>query len=204
MIGLPNSNDVILKSNLHSSRVKSIFLFGSRIYETNDLDSDWDFKVISNTSKSNVEIKIEDYNIHILTADSFQSKLDAHDPVALECFFSPSRFKILNNNDFTFNLKIPTLRHSFSHVSSNSWVKSKKKLELGEYNIGIKSIFHSLRIPIFGSQILKEGKITDFTEANFIWEKLKTKSNWSWQELDKEFRNLRNSIMTDFRKNSFK
>jgi len=56
----------------------------------------------------------------------------------------------------------------------------------------------------------------DFTSANFIWNKLmRTDSDWcnysdlpsvssykswTWKELDEDFRELRNEILTDFRK----
>ena len=68
-----------------------------------------------------------------------------------------------------------------------------------DYHIGVKSLFHSLRIPLFGIQIANSSKITDFEEGNFIWEKIKTKPDWTWEELDSEFRNLKNNIMSDFR-----
>ena len=75
---------------------------------------------------------------------------------------------------------------------------SKKKLEIGDYHTGIKSLFHSLRIPIFSTQIVKTGEI-DFSSANYIWDKLKSKV-WNWEELDLEFREMRNNILTEFRK----
>jgi hypothetical protein len=78
-------------------------------------------------------------------------------------------------------------------------VKSKKKLEQDDYYIGVKSLFHSLRIPMFATQVATYGKITNFSCANFIWNKIKSK-RWTWEELDAEFRELRNEILTDFRK----
>jgi hypothetical protein len=35
--------------------------------------------------------------------------------------------------------------------------------------------------------------------ANPIWEKLISKE-WTWQELDNEFREMRNGVLTEFRK----
>jgi hypothetical protein len=52
---------------------------------------------------------------------------------------------------------------------------------------------------MFGTQIATSGGITDFSCANFIWNKIKTK-RWTWNELDVEFRELRNQIQTEFRK----
>jgi predicted nucleotidyltransferase len=195
----PTSEEVIKRAKLHPSRVKAIYVFGSRVYGTSDYASDWDFRVIANTSNTNQEIKSGDFNIHIQTPDQFQKLLDDHHPGALECYFAPDEFKILDDYEFDFKLVIPRLRHNFSHTSSNSWVKCKKKLEQDDYYVGIKSLFHSLRIPIFGQQIAKTGTIYDFSCANDIWYKIKSKNNWTWEELDSEFRVLRNNIMSDFR-----
>lgn len=196
---IPTSEEVIKRAKLHPSRVKAIYIFGSRVYGTADNSSDWDFRVIANTSLTNQEVKSGNFNIHIQTPDQFQKLLDDHHPGALECYFAPDKFKILDNHEFNFNLIIPRLRHSFSHTSSNSWVKCKKKLNQGDYHIGVKSLFHSLRIPLFGQQIAKKGYIYDFTSANYIWDKIKSKYDWTWDELDSEFRNLRNNILSDFR-----
>lgn len=201
---IPTAEEVIKRSKLHPSRVSSIFIFGSRVYGNYDYQSDWDFRVIAKTSITNQEIKSGDFNIHIMTPDHFQKLLSDHHPGILECFLSPERFKIMNEDKFKFNLSIPKLRHSFSHTSSNSWVKSRKKIEQGEYNIGVKSLFHSLRIPLFGEQIVRNGTISDFSSANFIWDEIKSRNDWTWPELDAEFREKRNSIMSSFRSVTFK
>lgn len=198
-MNIPTAQEVIKRAKLHPTRVKAIYIFGSRVYGTSDYQSDWDFRVIANTPNTNQEIKSGDFNIHIQTPDHFQKLLDDHNPGALECYFAPSKFKILDNHNFDFNLVIPRLRHNFSHTSSNSWVKCKKKLQQGDYYVGIKSLFHSLRIPLFGQQIAETGKINDYSCGNFIWDKIKTKPDWTWDELDSEFRNLRNNINSDFR-----
>jgi hypothetical protein len=91
---------------------------------------------------------------------------------------------------------------SISHFRSNSWIKAKKKISQNndyDYYIGVKSLFHSLRIPMFATQIATTGRINDFSCANFIWNKINSKI-WNWEELDLEFRELRNNILTEFRK----
>ena len=56
---------------------------------------------------------------------------------------------------------------------------------------------------MFGTQVATTGSIYDFEVTNSIWEKLISKE-WTWEELYNEFRELRNSILTDFRKVSEK
>jgi len=208
-------DNIIKESGLHKSRVHNIYVFGSRVYETHSDNSDWDIIVVANNSVESIEIKSDLYNIHIYTPKKFQEDLDWHMPKNIECYFAPSWAKLQESIKFDFTLDIKKLRHATSHVSSNSWVKSKKKLEIGDYHIGIKSLFHSLRIPMFSTQLINTGHI-DFTSANFIWNKLNrvdenwchysdlpsanSYKSWNWEELDLEFRELRNNILTEFRK----
>jgi len=194
------AEEVIKRSKIHPSKVKCIYVFGSRVYGTSGYDSDWDFIMIANNAVSNQEIRSGDFNIHVIVPDEFEKMLKAHHPGAIECFFAPQEFRLLETIKFDFKISIPSLRHSFSHVSSNSWVKCKKKLEQGDYYIGVKSLFHSLRIPMFGIQIVKDGFISDFSCANKIYDIIFSRNDWTWEELDEKFRTLRNQILTDFRK----
>lgn len=192
-------SDIIKHSGLHPKRVHNIYVFGSRVYGTNSDSSDWDIIMVANNSVEAIEIKGEKYNIHIYTPDKFKEDLEWHRINNLECIFAPNWAKLQENIKYSLDIDFSKLRHATSHVSSNSWVKCKKKLEIGDYYTGIKSIFHSLRIPMFATQVSNTGTIYDFTEANSIWKKLISKE-WTWEELDSEFRELRNSILTDFRK----
>lgn len=197
---IPSAEEVIKRSKIHPSKVKCIYVFGSRVYGTSGYSSDWDFIMIANNAVSNQEIRSGDFNIHVIVPDEFEKMLKAHHPGAIECFYAPQEFRLLETITFNFKISIPSLRHSFSHVSSNSWVKCKKKLEQNDYYIGVKSLFHSLRIPMFGIQIAKEGYISDFSCANKIYDIIFSRNDWSWEELDEKFRPLKNQILTDFRK----
>lgn len=192
--------EIIKKSGLHPSRIFNVYLFGSRVYQTSNSHSDWDVIIVANNSVESTEIRNGLYNIHIYTPNKFKSDLDWHRPNNLECIFAPHWARLKETIDYKkdFKLNIAKLRHATSHVSSNSWVKAKKKLIGDEYTIGVKSLFHSMRIPVFSEQIVKFGEIKDFTSANWIWDKIKSK-RWDWEELDNEFRVSRNEILTNFR-----
>lgn len=191
--------DIVRLSGIHPSRIFNVYLFGSQIYSTSSKDSDFDVIMVANNSVESTELRRGLYNIHIYTPDKFKADLDWCRINNLECIFAPDFAKLKETIKYDFKLNIPKLRHAISHISSNSWVKSKKKLVDGEYNTGVKSLFHSIRIPMFGTQIAKYGRINDFECANFIWNKIKSK-RWTWKELDDEFRELRNETLTEFRK----
>lgn len=192
-----NLEEVIKATGLHLTRIQNVYLYGSRIYGTASKNSDWDILVIAKTPYPEKELVVGNFNIHIVTLDRFLEQLKQCHIGRIECLMSPIILK--EEIKIPLDIKITSLRHSISHICSNSWVKSKKKLQQGDYYIGIKSLFHSLRIAQFGIQIIQFGKIVDWQSANSIWVKLQSKK-WTWQELDDEFRLQRNRLMTEFRK----
>jgi len=192
--------DIIKASGLHPSRIFNITIFGSRVYGTHTDNSDWDIIIVAKNSVESIEIKSDLYNIHIYTPDKFQQDLDWHMPKNLECIFAPDWAKLKEDIKYNLTLNIPKIRHATSHVSSNSWVKCKKKLQIAnEYSVGVKSLFHAIRIPMFSTQIVNFGEIRDFQCANWVWNMISEKE-WNWEDLDKEFREVHNLVLTDFRK----
>ena len=196
----PKIEDILAAAKMHPSRAKNIYVFGSRVYGTDSEASDWDIVLVGNSSVDSLEIKHELFNIHVYTPKKFQEDLDWHMPKNIECVMAPEWAKLKQDIDFRFELQPAKLRHAISHVSSNSWVKAKKKLTVAdEYTIGIKSLFHAIRIPMFGAQIAASGSIGDFGCANHIWDRIKEKK-WDWNGLDAEFRAEHNRALTEFRK----
>lgn len=200
---IPKIEDIIRTSGIHPSRVFNVYIFGSRVYGTSSNDSDWDIIMVANNSVESTEIRRGLYNIHVYTPDKFKADLDWHRINNLECIYAPDWAKLKETIKYdNFKIEPIKLRHAISHISSNSWVKCKKKLNVADdYYTGIKSLFHSIRIPMFGSQIMQHRKITDFSCANFIWNKLK-KDRWNWERIEDEFKLLHNSVLTEFRKNA--
>src|SRR5690606_741482 len=125
---------IISKSGIHPSRIFNIYIFGSRLYKTHSSDSDWDIIMVANNSVESTEIRNGLFNIHIYTPDKFKSDLEWHRINNLECIFAPecARLKELIDYRKDFKLDIPKLRHATSHISSNSWVKAKKKITLSD------------------------------------------------------------------------
>lgn len=198
---IPNIDDIIRASGIHPSRIFNIYLFGSRVYKTFNNDSDHDVIMIANNISNSTEIRRGLFNIHVYTPDKFNDDLNWHRINNLECIYAPEWAKLQEKIKFDdFKINNNKLRHSLSHTSSNSWVKSRKKLVVeNEYKLGIKSLFHSIRIPMFGIQIGEKNKIYDFECANDIWNKISS-SYWTWPEIEYEFRPILNSTMSEFRK----
>jgi predicted nucleotidyltransferase len=192
-------NEILEVAKVHPARAIAAYVYGSRVYGTAGEESDWDVSLIAKTSVEAIEVKTERFNIHVYTWDRWVADLEWHNPKNLECHFAPEKAVLLEKQRHDLSINEARLRHAVCHVSSNSWVKARKKLEGGEYRTGVKSLFHSIRIPMFGTQIAREGTICDFSCANSLWKEIGSR-DWNWASLDERFRNERNSVLTEFRK----
>ncbi len=141
MVSLQEVLDV---AKVHPYRAIAAYVYGSRVYGTSDSDSDWDVALIAKTSVEAIEIKTEKLNIHVYTWDRWVADLEWHNPKNLECHFAPDWAVLLEKQRHDLTINEARLRHAVCHVSSNSWVKARKKIEGGEYRTGVKSLFHSI------------------------------------------------------------
>jgi hypothetical protein len=126
----------------------------------------------------------------------------------LECIFLPNKFKIKEIIKFPFVLDKEKLRRSVSTITSNSYVKGKKKLIIqGDYDkyLAIKSIFHSIRIIDFGIQIATENRITNYKSCNWIMhDLLKISENKEsvelWDIINRKYHEIFRNKSSDFKK----
>lgn len=201
-----------------------LFGYGSYVYGTNTPSSDRDFICLSQFT----DVYEDPRGIcQAHSLEDFKKKIIEHDVSILE-----SMSLILSNNAEQFrimpwaeeylfeiltcyrkNFNIPSLRKSFSQVSSNSFVKAKKKvvLENEDSYIGIKSLFHSIRILDFGTQIAKNKNhyIWDFHSCNDIWKDILSHkeafldcvgNEEKYKELIQPWKKLYNEKHSDFKK----
>jgi predicted nucleotidyltransferase len=191
--------------------ILNIYHFGSYVYGTFKPDiSDYDFIVICK------ELPIEygslqnkdNITIHYLTENNFKQLLELNDVQALECYYLPEHFILKKTIDFDLIINKENLRRSISTITSNSWVKGKKKLIVqGDYDkyLAIKSIFHSIRILSFGLQIIEEGKINNYGDVNYIMDDLlklsiNKESVELWNLIDTKYRSTFNTLSSRFKK----
>ena len=191
-----------------------VFPRGSRVYGTFDIESDYDYIVVVPDYHPDFKQDITEMSgthrgmkcdFQIIKEKKWIQMIKDHDIVAIEGLFLPETEDIIGDMDhyrYMFHLNPWKLRQSLSKISSNSWVKCRKKLTVKEdYNLRIaqKSLFHSLRILMFGIQLLKKGKI-DFDCANEILEQIKSVPYPTWGKYYVMFHDLHNSLQTQFRK----
>lgn len=183
-------------------KILNKYPFGSRVYGTHTEDSDYDYIVVVDEYFNS-----NDTNTHVFTPASFQVALDNHDIAALEAYFLPRENKIKHTVSFNFILDKFKLRRSISTIASNSYVKGKKKLTVtGDYDkkAGIKSVFHSLRILDFATQIAVHGKIEDYSSSNWIWEDILEMTKdldgiAAWKVIDDKYKSVYNTRASKFK-----
>jgi hypothetical protein len=187
-----------LDDSVGANPVLATLLYGSRVYDTASDDSDYDVFIVIDSDQLTKEIDEEfgihhlegndaDLEISIVSSRLFDQMLGKCEVRAIESVFTPAEFigsgqEWIQGRCQMFAEKLETdraetlnkIRSAFSGVSSNSEVKARKKVLCGEYMIGLKSVFHSVRLLMFGLQLGLTGKILDFSQANHVWEEIET------------------------------
>lgn len=210
--------DILNKLNL-DYKIVDVQHYGSTVYGTRTEKSDIDIIVVCDSQEDLYVIyqskdypELADYptdiDLHVISVRSFQELLDEHDIMALETYYQMYED---GKELFKFTLDLDTLRRKISAVVNNSWSKARKKLDIPEEDeyLGLKSLFHSIRILSYGIDIAKDGKI-DFKNvlingkkiscSNF-WHRIRQKyeSGWRWKEFKAEYTSLQNSNASTFR-----
>lgn len=180
----------------------SLYLYGSRVYGTHDEKSDYDYLMVSGVLQEPfIQFKHDDLNVTVFSLDEWVKRLQEHEISALECLYLPKEMILKNNADFNVTIDSQVLRRAVSAKASNSFVKAKKKFTVeNDIYVGKKSLFHALRIPMFGEQLAKHGRIVDYTVANHYWNQIKGCGIDDWSYFQKKYKPVFNNIMSEFRK----
>lgn len=156
-----------------SPKVVHVFAYGSRVYGTAAETSDYDYYVVVDnrldeafTDQLFLTNGSDELNLNVINLRQFNILQNEHAVGLLECLQTAD---LVSGQQVPFKIDLPSLRRAFSEKASNSWVKSKKKIAQNDVRIGQKSLFHSLRILMFGIQLAKFGKISDFSQANSLF-----------------------------------
>lgn len=202
---------VIYGTNDKNSDIDAIFVvdnfegFNYHVWET--IEHTYDDK-----HENIIEIRVQQGNIdyHFITEERFLEMIKKNDIRILEafsdlvvCTFNSNDYKVLEKYKEKFVLNPTLVREEISSICSNSWVKAKKKLTVeADYNsrIAKKSLWHVLRLYMFGIQLGKYGKIVDFTEANKYYKDIMDSPN-VWEScLKKKYQPIRNKLHSEFKK----
>jgi len=170
-------NNFLELTNIFPDSVKGLYITGSHQYGCNREDSDIDLTAIVNEYPSCGEQFISDkLNVNFYKVSSIHRLLftEAYIPL-IEAFYADEKDIIISFFIDTIPIKdllddVSQLRVSCSQLTSNSWVKGQKKLVTSDYdlNMGLKSIFHSIRIQDFVIQLLDGTTTPNYGSCNYI------------------------------------
>lgn len=173
---------------INYDEVVNIYPYGSRVYGSNNNDSDYDYIIVFKASRlksgafKDNAISSRDRLIQgtCYSRGGFQDAVNKYNINALECL-SLSDDKVLKNK-WAFKITRYSEQELVKSVitqASNSWYLANNRYKLTTSNKEVildpvtdklvrKGIWHSLRILMFGIQYKTNGKIIDFGAANIL------------------------------------
>lgn len=190
---------------------------GSRLYGTNDDDSDYDFLIVAKddvtiipderytvddcvkADKRVFQTSFGKYDIEVVKYSDFISLIEEQSPLALEAILSVEKGSSIRNDVFLNIYKVNPwkIRENFGSIANNSFVKAKKKLVVKEsydHRCAIKSLFHSIRLLMFACQVAEKGTIDDFRCAVPLWNEITDDANngFEWEDFKKKYKPIWN------------
>ena len=190
--------------------VITMFYYGSRVYGTMTDKSDVDIVAIvdddidlSGYVNGIAEFKKDINDYQFINESTFINMVMEHHIVALEMFWLPSDLIIkgdVKRYEPYFKLDKWKLRQVVSGIASNAYAKAHKKMTVEkDYDLyrGQKSLFHSIRVMVFGIQIAKYGKIVNYQEANQYWTMIYAMKDSPWEVYKQTFKPIINQIRSE-------
>jgi hypothetical protein len=186
--------------NIHETRtdidepIIKVYNYGSSVYGCVTEKSDSDYIVVVESDEYlYYSVSNEEGDFTVYSRPLFIKRIKECHISVMECIFQHEDDPFVKY----FELNLEALRREISAVSSNSFVKCKKKMNIGEIYIGKKSMFHSIRILMFGIQIAKYGKIVDYGQANKFLAMVMRMD--SWKEIVAFFQPVYNDYKSEFK-----
>lgn len=175
--------------------VLDVFDYGSRVYGTENIESDYDYIfLVEGQSGDKYQVSHDGIEITVYDQKAFYDAWQAHEISVLEALSWKHKHAIpyIDKNK---------LRSSISKTASNSWVKAKKKIEQGDIYIGKKSLFHAIRILDFGTQLADYGYVAQFTNLQHYYEHIMNLKG-DWDAHHALFKPIYNQYHTTFKESA--
>lgn len=194
-------NKEYLEKLKKDKNILNIYTYGSAVYGLRNEKSDIDYIVVVNEKDKEME-EVGIFDFHYYSKKEWKDLADRNNIAFIECVFLDDKFKIKETYIPDYKISIEKIRREFSHEASNSFVKCKKKLTVEkDYNpyIGKKSLFHSLRILMFGIFLLNNGYLK-YDIANKYYKDIVLSENNDWLYFKNLYQPEYNKLKSEFRK----
>ena len=182
----------------------NIYEWGSRVYQTATEFYDWDYIAVvpDDFPKEPDQYEFGNHTYNIEHESEWISKLQRNSVEALECLSLSPKFIVKKTKSYPFTFNPDGAHAAISERASIAWVKGKKKLTIEkdfDWRGGKKSIWHSLRLYLFGCQLAQGGIIWDYTIANKYYNDIVITKHGEtgqeeWEYLKKTYHTLNNNL----------
>lgn len=144
--------------------------------------------------------KAIDIDCQFVRESAFIDMIKEHTPFALEAI-ATNAVGIEKYRDM-FSLDTWQLRKSFGGVANNSWSKAHKKMTVEkdfDMKCGVKSLFHSIRLQIFASEIAKNGISFNLNCCKELWDEIKKDwdNGFTWEDFKTKYKPIYNKAHSD-------
>ncbi len=195
----------MLQKLINNPKVLNIYQWGSRVYGCYTDKSDYDYNVIVADDYENFteNIELEDNHFNFYKLYQWQDMMNRNTIEVLECIFTDRQYIIKETIKFNIEINLVELRKSISKICSNAYDKCRKKLTIEkDYSpyIAKKSLWHCIRILLFGIQCAEHGKIIDYSVANKYYNEIVLNNCNDWLYYKNNWHVFCNNLRTDFRK----
>jgi predicted nucleotidyltransferase len=164
--------------------VYALYPYGSRIYGTFRPDSDYDYILVVNKGAS-TQIVLDKNSYNVISREEFQKALNDHETWALECYFlAPAEVLVHPKEPWKFNFSADKLKTYFLEKMQLEIERAEKKFKMLNFLSGKKSLWHSMRVGIFGLQLLQHKRIVSYSEANPLWMSILYNPSTAWKDYE--------------------
>jgi hypothetical protein len=189
---------------LDTKERKNIFLTGSRVYGTQNEKSDYDIYLIvsdeyykkisrelkkwnTNFTEDNQCLYFGEYNINLFSHSFFQGKLQQNWLQALMCMDLGKEFVIHEDFVFEYEILYRRLGRSVVGEAGKKFEMARRKWFEWDLYSCKKYIVHAVRDLMLGTQVVKYGKIVDYTEANNLYFEVLALKSDQWKDHEDRF-----------------
>lgn len=169
---------------------RAAFRVGSHVYGTAGPASDHDYLVIVSSGRQDLVLsQAADVIVH--TAETFQAALNRGNIMAFEALCAPSVHRLKEPEPpFTARVDLGRLVASAIERSGSDFDAARRRFD-SDPGRARRSLFHSLRVPLFAREIALTGRLISFDAANGYFEDVMTDPSDSFARLEAAFGPLR-------------
>ena len=182
----------------------NVYCFGSYVYGVSTEKSDRDYIAIMPNGYNELceQMHFDNCDFNLFSEDIWVDMCKKNCIETLECAFLDERYIVKETKKYDLPLNYDFVRVVISSITSNSFVKAKKKLMVEkDYNpySGKKSLWHCLRLLMFGIQIMDNNKILDYTIANQYYDDIVKNECVDWEYYKQKYKPIYNHLHSTFK-----